>query len=295
MMAGCLFVTHFNVWLMQMEIFYQNVIYVIGLIFSLLFLLSVSIDYIKSRQDRILLGIKNSTSSKLIYITISLSISVIFLTASVGILLLHLQSGIDQSGNPTYFEPNKFGDFFGGTLGSLFSFLSFIAVVISSHLQAQQQNEILKLSENSKDEESFYLLLDRLSSTYDEKATREGLKIAQHYFKKRSDLSDTKKAEEFACAAQNALWINFRIFARLVYHIEHSSLPDKGRYFKILKAFMSPLQIGMYALIAKNNLMDEKDIVSIFKKKKFIGGSDLLDLEFTNFIDTLNENQKKST
>lgn len=255
--------------------------------FLSIFFVARSFDYLESRKSQIFKKISDTDVDALMLTVVKYVILAIVCTLVVGVFLLNYPF----RDNGSAYEPNKFGDFFGGTLGPILSFLSFIALlwtIRSQDLFSRQslitQSQQLALANQQRDEESFYLLVGRLHELADPQlvsfadsmlkiAYNEAVRSRQAHLSQGLDWNPDTFLLKFHdrivlhCAA---LRIRFSLLCRIVEHIEASSLTNKKRFILILKSFMAETDIHIFYAMAASAAFEEREIYRKLYNASFI-------------------------
>lgn len=268
-----------------MENYYANIIYTTSLIFIIGFASFIFADRVKSNRERIYSALLKAPEPKAILIIFVALLFVIAGVAAVGILFLNLQSGIDGNGNPVYFEPNKFGDFFGGTLGPILSFLSFMALLWTIYAQdkfsktsIEIQEKQLNISINQRNEDSFLLLLGRFYEIRDQngidmvdKSLREASAryVAIRKFDKHPDLL-LYLIRGFSREAIRKIEIQYKIFCRLVDFINDSPESSRKRMVSTLLSFIREQDSYIFQAIAAAKEFDDGNVYKSIYRMGFL-------------------------
>lgn len=291
----------------NMESYYANIIYTTSLVFIIGFVSFNFIDRAKSNKEQIYSALLKSPEPKTIHFIFIILLLVIAGVAAVGILFLNLQSGIDGDGNPVYFEPNKFGDFFGGTLGPILSFLSFISLLWTIYTQdkfsknsIEIQEKQLRISMDQRNEESFFLLLGRFHEIRSQrgislvdKSLREASAryVAVRQFDENPDAILNLIASHSREAARE-IEIQYKLFCRIVGFIDDSPRPSRKRMIPTLLSFIREEDSYIFQALAATQKFDDGNVYGLIYRMGLLRRFGDNPPPYIVYIRQLHENQR---
>lgn len=256
----------------------DNAYLVAFLLFMALFFVIRIMDMMNSHKDHLYELIINPKKEKLFTTIAKFCILLVFVVFCIGVILLN----ITNDNGLAKFSIERFGDFFGGTLGPIFSLLSFVgvlwALIVQINFQSSteetsnemllMQKKQLELSEMKRDEESFYLLLENLTK-------RSNPELINHTY----DLISSIQISEYdfgtflaraTLITPPAMRSRFAIFCRIVEHIESSPLLDNIKYIKVLRSFLEERECRLFYALATINYQGEISTIGTLHKNGFI-------------------------